>query len=181
MLAPYCIVLVQLAPRRLIASVWALKSLNRESALLLDVISLLDPDCIKESILTIGAASVQLKYYPKTSQAYKYAWADLTSRFLITRNRREYDLCIHRLTQDATRAKMSTSHLHEVFNTAVGLLSAAWPFVSLSQLHHIGRWQICEGLMPSIIRMYNLYLSHILLHKLFDSDLLFAKLLADAT
>ena len=145
-----------------IASVWALERLAIETSCLLDVISLLDPDGIKESILTEGALLTNLESYPKAAVSYQEARADLTKRSLVTRNKNEQELRIHRLTQDARRAKMSPGYLNVVFNATVLLLSAAWPDVTLTQRHNNARWPVCEALIPSILRLQELYLSFVL-------------------
>ncbi|KAI9780645.1 MAG: hypothetical protein M1839_006586 [Geoglossum umbratile] len=114
-----------------IATVWDLESLAKEP-LLLDVISLLDPNGIREDILTEGAKKIIPEFYPKPGDSYQEARVELTKRSLVTRNKKEHELRVHRLTQDAARAKESAGHLRNVFNATVVLLPAAWPYAASS-------------------------------------------------
>jgi hypothetical protein len=112
-----------------LASVWALETLN-ESTTLLDILSLLDSDGIQERILEgpRGAASLSLAGYPMTNAAYQVARTELQTRSLITRDRGTKKMTMHRLIQDAARAKMSAERFDTVFRVAVTLLSSVWPF-----------------------------------------------------
>ena len=163
-----------------IASVWALERLSRETSSLLDVISLLDPDGIPEQILTQGAGDISLEAYPKIDKDYEEARADLTKRSLVTRNKKEHELRIHRLTQDAARAKMDPKYLEMVFNATIMLVSAAWPWAKLNQRHSTVRWSTCEALIPSVLRLHELYSSFVLPNNLFKAELYFACILTDA-
>ena len=75
---------------------------------------------------------------------------------------------------------MSPEYLDAVFNTTVRLVSAAWPYAILAQRHSIGRRPICEALVPSILRLQELYNSFVLPDKLCSAELVFAKLLTGA-
>jgi hypothetical protein len=112
-----------------LASVWALETLN-ESATLLDILSLFDSDGIQERILDDhrGDISLSLPGYPRTNAAYQIARTELHKHSLITRDRGTKRITIHRLIQDAARAKMSAERFETVFRAAVTLLSSVWPY-----------------------------------------------------
>jgi NB-ARC domain len=117
-----------------LASVWALETLN-ESTTLLDILSLLDSDGIQERILEDprGDTSLSLAGYPMTNAAYQVARTELQTRSLITRDRGTKKITMHRLIQDAARAKMSAERFDTVFRVAVTLLSSVWPFEEVNR------------------------------------------------
>ncbi|KAL9607393.1 MAG: hypothetical protein Q9167_007695, partial [Letrouitia subvulpina] len=94
-----------------ISSVWALEQLKEGSASLLNILAFLDPDAIPEDILRRGASMLHLPSYPADDDSYEDARFDLTKRSLVTRNKISQELRLHRLTQDATRAKMAPNLL----------------------------------------------------------------------
>ncbi|KAL9631983.1 MAG: hypothetical protein Q9164_005590, partial [Protoblastenia rupestris] len=59
-----------------LASVWALESL-KQGRTLLEVLAFLDPDGVKETILTSSPESVSLDGYPETSISYQRARTEL--------------------------------------------------------------------------------------------------------
>lgn len=163
-----------------IASVCALDRVGGSSLRVLEIMSLLDPDGIKESILTTAAGGVDLSEYPKTEEQYEDARLDLVKRSLVTRNKQSLELRIHRLTQDSVRTQMAVQRLGETFSATVLLLSAVWPFATIVQRHQTSRWNECESLLPSVVRLQDFYSSFVLPQALFRCDLSFAKLLVDA-
>jgi hypothetical protein len=118
-----------------LASVWALETLS-ESTTLLDILSLLDSDGIQERVLEDprGDTSLSLAGYPMTNAAYQVARTELQTRSLITRDRGTKKITMHRLIQDAARAKMSAEKFDTVFRVAVTLLTSVWPFEEVKSL-----------------------------------------------
>ena len=116
-----------------LASVWALETLN-ESTTLLDILSMLDSDGIQERILEghRGDKSLSISGYPRTNAAYQIARTELQTRSLITRDRGTQRITMHRMIQDAARAKMSAERFDTVFGIAVTLLSSVWPYGNVS-------------------------------------------------
>ena len=160
-----------------LASVWALDRLGRGASLLLDVISLIDPDRIQEDVLTGGASEVTVDGYPKEASDYLKARAELTRSSLVTRNKNQEVIRVLRLTQDGVRAGMDHERLHRMFDTTIVLISAVWPFVTIDWRHNTSRWEKFEALFPHVLRLKNLYQCFILPKRIFKADLRFAKLL----
>jgi len=162
-----------------IASVWALDRLEEKSRRILEMMSLLDPDGVKETVLTTAADLIPLQNYPTTEEQYEDARLDLVKRSLVTRNKQSLELRVHRLTQDTVRTQMPIQRLQDTFLAAITLVSAVWPFATMSQRHQTSRWADCENLLPSIIRLQDFYETFVLRQGLFKADLSFAKLLVD--
>jgi len=139
-----------LTKQQSIASIWNVESLDPTSLALLQVLSVLDPDMIPESILLTGASKVLLQDYPKTRIAYFDARATLMKSSLVTRNVELGFLRIHRIVQDVVRQKMNDEHLRNVFNAAVTLVSTVWPFANVSALCNSDRLRKVQQLVPHV-------------------------------
>lgn len=166
-----------------LASVFALEQLAGDSAsaaTLLDLLSVLHADAIPETLFMSGNNRVVLTGFPTDEESYHQARLDLTRRSLVTRNKQQLELRVHRVTQDVARAKWSTERLQNVFNAAVHLVSAIWPFPTMAERHNVLRWQACEDLLPHVVRMHELYGFFVVKDKLFGGSEAFARLLTDA-
>lgn len=138
-----------------IASAWAIESLE-DGAILLDILSLLDPDGVQERILTHAPHLVALQGFPQTSTAYQRARSELFRSSLVTRDVTEKKLTIHRLVQDTARSKMSKERFSATFAAAVSLLCSVWPFENSNWQHGVARWAVCEELFPHVLRLRTL-------------------------
>ncbi|KAI0806374.1 P-loop containing nucleoside triphosphate hydrolase protein [Xylaria sp. FL0064] len=160
-----------------IASVWALESLEYGAGLL-DVMALLDPDGISETLLEEACGHADLEGYPWTMTAYQDARNELLRSSLIMHDRSESKLTVHQLIQNCARAKMQPDRLSKAFSTAVEILWATWPTAELGVRHHVARWKECEPLSPHIIRLKEHYVhAGRTLKSLLTSNLGFASLL----
>lgn len=136
-------------------SVWAFESL-KHSRSLLDILSIFDPDGIQESII-IPPHAPNLRLladFPNKKVPYQRARAELLQSSLISKDRSGKQLVIHRMVQDAARAKMSVQRFREVFSCAVSLVSSAWQFEEFGWRHTISRWKVCEKLMPHVLQLH---------------------------
>lgn len=163
---------------RSIASVWALDSLANGKELL-DVLSMLDPDGIPEILFSHETADDD-PAKDQRMEEYKKARNELLVRSLVTSNKREKKLFVHRIVQDVARARMRQSDLRETFFSCVRLLCARWPFEVLTWRHGIVRWAACEDLFPHIERLKNLYPEITQSTNMFEDYFAFARLLVDA-
>lgn len=162
-----------------LASVWALESL-KHGAVLLDTMSFLDPDGVHERILTTHPHRVALDDYPRTATVFFKARTELLQSSLIARDKREERLVVHRLIQDAARAKMTPERYREIFITAVTLVSSVWPYETFGWRHTVARWRVCEELFPHVLRLKQLAVqAHPKIGSSGD-DLEFARLMNDA-
>ncbi|CZR65067.1 uncharacterized protein PAC_14967 [Phialocephala subalpina] len=162
-----------------LSSVWALDRLSRGALALLEVISLVDPDRIPEDILTGGEFKRPIEGYLQDTGEYHEARAELVKSSLITRNKQQEFVRVHRLTQDGVRAEMDGTHLETAFDTTVSLIVAVWPFVSMEWRHGTSRWEKCEACFPHVLRLKNFYLREIIPENIFKAGINFAKLLND--
>jgi hypothetical protein len=162
-----------------IASVWAFDSLG-PGALLINALSLLDPDGVPENIFASPTGTQDsVGDVAKLIEEYDSAREELVARSLITENKREHKLTIHKLVQEASRSKMRPADLRRTFLTCVGLISRRWPFERLTWRHGTARWSICEELFPHVQKLKALFPAITPAPDSFD-DYGFAKLLIDA-
>ena len=162
-----------------IASVWAFDSLGSGAKILLNVLSMLDPDWIPEHLFDTVATDSDHPDIVTLKKDYKAARNELLARSLITRNPREKALFIHRLVQDVTRMRMNVSKLRRVFFESVMLVYGRWPFEAFRWRHSVARWSGCAELLPHIERLKDVFPD---VTPSLDSleDYHFAKLLVDA-
>ncbi|OKL62070.1 hypothetical protein UA08_02958 [Talaromyces atroroseus] len=163
-----------------IASVWALEQLGEGSQVLLQAMSLLDPDSIPEYILEENPAAGTWPDYPSTSTEYHNARTELMQRSLITRNKEQKTLTIHRLIQDAVRARMTDYEFSKAFSSVLSFLSAVWPYEKFSFGSEVYRWARCQELFSHILKLQNLFSRFKVPTKLTQNHLDGPKLFIDA-
>lgn len=110
-----------------LSSVWKFESLEHGAGLL-DVLSFLDPDGIPEYMLRPEKIRLDVKDFSNKTKNFEKARTELIKSSLITRNRSDQKLVIHRMIQDAARARMNSDRYSSVFTTALQLIAAAWPY-----------------------------------------------------
>lgn len=135
-----------------LASVWALEDL-KTSGVLMQVIAFLDPDEIPEQLLEEVAGKLNLEGYPRNITSYHEARSELLTSSLISRNFSTKSISVHRLIQDACRAKMSTERFRIIFNATVELITFVWPSAGFGIRHNVSRWALCEVLARHLLRL----------------------------
>ena len=161
-----------------VASIWAFDSLGT-GATLLNILSMLDPDGIPESLFDHDDTKHDHPEVDELKNEYVPARNELLARSLVTGNKREKKLFIHRLVQDVLRARMSTTEIRQVFLTCVRLVSSKWPFELFAWRHGNARWDACEELFPHVSRLKDLFPEIVPSTDSFE-DYEFARLLIDA-
>lgn len=136
-----------------VSSVWMLEALSKPATALLQVLSLLDPDRIQESIMFRETKNVELPDYPKSRVDYFDARTELIQSSLISRDMKNNELRIHRLVQDVVRERHSEEETIMVFGATITLLSNAWPFVDFDERNEMARLKNCEQLFPHVEKM----------------------------
>ncbi|KAL8808246.1 MAG: hypothetical protein Q9200_004367 [Gallowayella weberi] len=154
-----------------IASVWAFERLRPAARALLDVLAFLDPDRIQEDLFADFEPGETLPDFPTAGSAYREARTDLIQSSLVKRNKESLELTMHRLIQDAARAKLGTLKFNTLFSLIVHLIWSNWPSAmpkaSLqsadlqpkisNQRLVIGRWPRCAALYPHVLRLKELW------------------------
>lgn len=139
-----------------LATVWSLQQFSYPSETLLQVLSMLDPDSVSETLLTQNYNKVELDGYPMDLIAYYNARVELIGASLITFVNQidiQKELKLHRLLQSAVTARMDSSRHMAVFEAALQLVSAAWPFSNLLHRHKRERWAKCAILYPHVAHL----------------------------
>lgn len=152
-----------------IATVWAIEKLRPESRKLLEALSFFDSDSIKEELIVelfAGEFSAQKDEYRKIR-------TELLQTSLIKRNKQNTELSIHRLVQDAVRAKIDRNVAATIFDSIVRLLWANWPSAmpkpsrtpklpqpkAANKRLEVGRWPQCAALYPHVLKLHQMWLS----------------------
>jgi hypothetical protein len=161
-----------------VASVWAFDRLGK-GATLINIISMLDPDLIPESIFTSPVEEDDSELVRFVKSNYIAARTELLARSLITGNKGKRTLSVHRLVQDVARARLRQSEMRSHFLACVELINDKWTFQELTWRHGTARWESCEELFPHIQRLKTMYPSITPSPDSFD-DYEFARLLIDS-
>jgi hypothetical protein len=151
----------------------------RSSATLMDVLSLLDNDCILETHLSQAAHYVTLEGFPQSENAYYDARAELLNASLVTKSGE--GLSLHRTIQELAIVRMEKRRFQRVFEAAVYMLSGLWPKASIVERHNVMRWDEYAGLLPHILRLNEIFEDVLLLDLAAEFKLLFAELLNNAS
>ena len=166
-----------------LATVWSLQQFSESGETLLQVLSMLDPDSVPETLLNHYSGKIELKGYPADMIAYYRARAELMGASLVSlvnQAETQKDLALHRLLQDVVLARMDESRLTTVFNAVLQSINLEWPFQSLHERHTRDRWNQCSLLYPHVAHLKRLASSlEPIKHKSLESTT-FVALLSDA-
>jgi hypothetical protein len=140
------------------STIWAIEQLDPSSRVLLQLCSMLDPDCIEERILKdFDLASQHASDYPKDWMAYSRTRAELLKRSLVTRNEDRQELRIHRVVQDSLKAKMTNEQAATMFSSALALVNKAWGPTPLAKRHDRSLSKTREGLFPHALVLKTIF------------------------
>jgi hypothetical protein len=151
-----------------------LDGLSPGSLGLLQMASLLDPDCIPEDVLTHAINGEGIAGFPTNFKDFFNARMELQKSSLAVLNRTTGDLTLHRIVQDVTLASMSPTRRRDIVRATLQAVSAAWPYVELKDRFTTDRYPACAKIFPSVVR-----LKQVLVDEDQDADTV-AKLLNDA-
>lgn len=142
-------------------TVWTLERLSPQGLAILQLISFLNPDSIRESLinpdpsspLTEPGAPAKPGGLPTTDDEYLAARLDLIRVSLARRNKAEKRLTMHRLVQDVVRSQMPSARAAQVLEWATLLVLTAWPTGFLRFDHDTATWEASEELLPHILKL----------------------------
>jgi hypothetical protein len=140
-----------------LSTIWGLENVSPSARGLLDVLSLLDPDFIDESLFTNHLPQEPKTDFPSTSLLYIEARKSLIKSSLIKRNKNQGQLLLHRLIQDVTRAHMSPEKLKMAFELTVNILSQSWPEASYIFSHETFVWGKADQVVPHVLRIADIH------------------------
>lgn len=152
-----------------LGSVWALEASSSGSgspmqpSALLCVISLLDPEGIKEELLKPDPEGNEVAGYPSNEPELIQHYRTLISASLVEK-KTEPKITVHRLVQKVTRAKIATNSVlaGQVFRQVLKGLTSHWPYIS--RIYQVGtqgnvdRWKTCKKLVPHVSTLSQGYL-----------------------
>jgi hypothetical protein len=142
---------------RPLTTVWALDTLSPGALSLLQILSVLDPDVVAESLLTPKNIIRSLPDYP-SSDAYIDTRSELTKASLIRRNKQEKSLTVHRMVQETARVLMEPDKLSSVVAFAVHLLELNWvEDREWTFGYRTSEWQIADSMTPHVLALKSIY------------------------
>ncbi|KAL1610834.1 hypothetical protein SLS60_002505 [Paraconiothyrium brasiliense] len=151
-----------------LASVWALQpsstgggSLEQPSRLLC-IMSLLDPEGIREELLKPDAAVDEVSGYPTSEPEFIRHYRALINASLVEKTQKS-KFTIHRLVQKVTRAQIARDETlsEQVFNQTLRRLTDRWPYVNriyqIGTQGHVDRWKSCKKWSPHVYALSQAY------------------------
>lgn len=165
-----------------LATVWSLQQFSDSSETLLQVLSLLEPDSIPETLLSTYSGKIALNGYPADMIAYFGARAELMGASLVSlvnQAESQQALALHRLLQEVVLARMDEARMIAVFEAILSVLTSEWPFQSLHQRHTRDRWDQCSLLYPHVAHLKRLASTLGPIKRKASNSIAFAALLSD--
>ncbi|KAF2181561.1 hypothetical protein K469DRAFT_792039 [Zopfia rhizophila CBS 207.26] len=138
-------------------TVWAFETLSPKALSLLQVLSFLNADSVKEWLLIQTNSSSAPLNFPCTEDDFVDARTDLIKVSLITRNKDEGELALHRLVQDVSRAQIKSDNLSKILNFTLHQLLMAWPTSFLQFDHDSATWAKSADILPHILRLQDTF------------------------
>lgn len=139
-----------------LSTVWGLHLLEQDSATLMNVLSLLDPDHISEGLLQV-AKKAHVANFPADYASYTKARAKLWRLSLISRIKKKQELKIHRIVQATARTMMTPKDWCVTFKTACALLLASWPKNKRVWNYTTDTWNACDKILPHMVKLVDHY------------------------
>ncbi|KAL8639488.1 MAG: hypothetical protein Q9226_008864 [Calogaya cf. arnoldii] len=138
-----------------IVTSWAMDGLSTAASSLIRIYSFMDPDGIKDSVLSKPQLENLPQDYPAEELSYIDTRGELLKSSLIRVNMSETPAIVrmHRLVQDIVLARMTALKRIETFTSVVSVIFEAWPFTENSWDHQAGLWPTQEALLPHIVRL----------------------------
>lgn len=146
-----------------LASIWALHTFDERPKSVLFVLALLDPDNIREDIITTDPVVAELQGLPTDSIDLKEVLTPLRQASIVV-YKLEGILSIHRFVQDVIKAEMSgiPGFAPIILLATARLISSVWPYArsgsgSHPQYQQTERWPQCESLYLHVHRLCEVY------------------------
>jgi hypothetical protein len=143
--------------KRVLLNVWAFADLAPNTLSLLNLLAQMDPDGISESIFEDYDGDADLSGYPVDKVSLEASRTELLRLSFIRRDKDTKRITIHRLVQDAIRAKMSQETLSSISSALTVLLMAAWPSSDVPFGHETAKWNACSKVLPHIQNLRKLH------------------------
>ena len=143
-----------------LSTVWALKGLGPGARNLLDLLAILDPDELAESIFTRAISHVKHEVFFASQAAYVNARTDLIKSSLLKRNRDLGQISLHRLVQDAAKLCFTPQRLKDVFELATTILAWTWPYPEDRYNHNPELFADFEKILPHITSLQVVFQSY---------------------
>ena len=149
-----------------LSTVWAFEKLKPQAKQLLELISFLDPDLIKDDFLIQASVELISEGAQFKRSNYIEARTDLLQSSLIRRDKQNRQISVRRIVQDVILATMDATKKRLKCDQLVRILWMRWPSAMPKpskepQLPHprsaggrlsVGRWPVCTEIYPHVFK-----------------------------
>jgi hypothetical protein len=136
-----------------------LRKTSHHAVFLLDILSFLDPDNIRESLLTKAAmkSNNTRLHWLRNEQAFRTERTNLHNSTLVMRNADHAQIQMHRLPQSYVHLRMSLRESQAAFDAACELIQNLWPFQDYQNRHDRSLWNAQESCVDHVAHLAERY------------------------
>lgn len=132
--------------------------LSKQATALLQVCSMLDHDCIQESMFAeYSAEDSSLQDFPLTSKDFARARTELLNASLLGRHRLRRELWMHPDFQRFVRGQCSNEVFNAAFHLASEIVKTAWKPPEETVRDYLKLWQPCSAYMRHVMQLQQVY------------------------
>jgi hypothetical protein len=156
-----------------LSTVWTFEKLKPQARQLLDLISFLDPDVIREDLLMEESVELLSEGAQFKKSSYIEARSDLLQSSLVQRDKQKQQISVHRIVQGVILASMDVANKRFMFDKVKRNLWADWPSAmpkpskepelpqpkSSGGRLYVERWLACAAIYPHVLRKHQLWSS----------------------
>jgi hypothetical protein len=136
-----------------------LKRTSQNAVSLLNILAFLDPDNIREDVITEGAAKSTDEdlHWLRNEQAFRKQRTNLYNSTLVMRNADQAQMQMHRLPQSYVHVRMSQKESQAAFDAAFELINCLWPFQNYEKRHDKSLWEAQESCVDHVAHLAERY------------------------
>jgi hypothetical protein len=136
-----------------------LKRASLNAVFLLNILAFLDPDNIREKLISKAAArSIDERlFWLRNEQAFRIERTNLYNSTLVMRNAHHAQMQMHRLSQSYVHLRMSLLESQTAFDAASELVYCIWPFQDYEKRHDKSLWEAQESCVDHIAHLAERY------------------------
>jgi hypothetical protein len=136
-----------------------LRQTSKDAVFLLDILSFLDPDNIREGLISKAAMKCTNPrlLWLRNEQAFRIERTNLHNSTLVMRNADHAQIQMHRLPQSYIHLRMSLQESQAAFDAAFELIYNLWPFQDYQNRHDKSLWNAQESCVDHVAHLAERY------------------------
>ena len=137
----------------------ALENLSASARSLSNVLAVLDPEYIQESLIVNLVIMQPVGEFPSTKYQYTAAMNALVESSLVLTDGHDQSL-LDSFLRAVTCSKMTAEQTQKAFELAVGILHLAWPGDAVKLSHDTSTSAQADMVIPHVRKLWGIYMSN---------------------